>query len=154
MARNDHARPLSPRGIKAGLRMGHWLTEEQLLPDRVLCSTAKRARETFKLSTQLWDETPAVQIEEKLYLADVPNLLQVIRAHGKKSKRVMVIGHNPGLAELAVNLTDDGTPDTREAIGKFPTGAIAHLICNIEAWSDLGPGVATLQTFMRPRALG
>lgn len=153
MTKRDHSRRLSPRGIKAGIRMGNWLSNKELVPDRILCSTAKRARDTLKLAIQLWEEPPKPKFDDKLYLASVSDLLAVIAEQGKNAERLMVLGHNPGLQELVVKLVAGKPRDTREVIGKFPTGAIAHLICDIGDWSEIRADCAQLKTFMRPKAL-
>jgi len=153
-AKSDHARPLTPRGIKAAIRMGYWLMEHDLLPDRILCSTAKRARETRKLAAKLWPIKPDVLLDKALYLASAAELIDLIAKHGTDAERLMVIGHNPGLQDLIIKLVDQKPRETREIIGKYPSGAIAELDCDIESWSEIEKNCATLSTFMRPRALG
>ncbi len=152
-AKNDFARPLAPRGIKAALRMGHWLSENDLLPDRILCSTAKRARETRKLAAKLWTHAPQLVRDDSLYMATPDDVMTAVTQHGGDAKRLMVIGHNPGLQELVLKLDGQKGRVVRDIIGKFPTGAVADLAYDIENWSDIGKNCATLTTFMRPRAL-
>ncbi len=134
--------------------MGHWLSSEDKTPDRILCSTAKRARQTLKLASELWPNQPTTRFIKDLYLSSADELITQIATQGKNANRLMVVGHNPDLQDLTLELVNRKARETREIIGKYPTGAIAVLTCDIENWSDLARNCARLNTFIRPRALG
>jgi phosphohistidine phosphatase len=93
----------------------------------------------------------SVQVEDGLYAADVDELLAYVKGVPSSVACVMLIGHNPGIGDLAVRLTGHGDPVARAAMAaKFPTAALAHLAID-EQWSAVEPGVATLEEFWTPR---
>ena len=111
----DHDRPLAPRGRKAGKRMRRWAAEHDVRPDLVLCSTAVRARATLDLVAPALG-APDVEIEGGLYHAWADDLLERLRGVPPDSTSVLLIGHNPGLHDLAALLAPpgpDGVPDGR-----------------------------------------
>ncbi len=98
------------------------------LPDLALCSTAVRARDTWELAAEQWATPPPVRHEPRLYAADVPELLEVVREISDEVGTLLLIGHNPGLEELVLELAGDGLDDALDAVhAKFPTSAIAVL---------------------------
>jgi len=140
----DHHRPLAPRGRRAGERMARWFSENGVRPDLVRCSTAIRARATLDL-VHAGLEAPPVELDARLYHASGDELLEVLRATSEDAHDVMLIGHNPGLHDLACTLAPPG-PEA------FPTAALAELRLD-GRWTDLGPGCATLSRLVLPRAL-
>jgi phosphohistidine phosphatase len=142
----DHERPLNPRGRRAAARMGRYLREEGIVPDVVLCSSARRTRETLELLGL--DRPVDVAVEDELYGADADALLARLRRVGDAVASVLLIGHNPGTQELALVLTGDD-----ERLDSFPTAALADLRLSAVTWADLRPGAATLQAFVLPRQL-
>jgi phosphohistidine phosphatase len=139
----DHDRPLAPRGRRAGTLIGKHLREGQIEPSLVLCSSARRARETLELVRPTGD----VLIERELYGASSDELLDRIRQVPDKHGAVMLIGHNPAIEDLAAGLAGSPVED------KFPTGALATLGFT-GPWRALAPGGAELESFVRPRELG
>lgn len=141
----DHARPLNKRGQRAARALGQWLRAEGLLPDRILCSTSVRTRETCdRLGLAL-----APDLSDRLYLADPAEMLAVLRAsHGA---RVLMIGHNPGICALAHALVEG--PPAHDRFEDYPTGAtlVAGLV--IEDWSELSCGTGVVQGFVTPHEL-
>lgn len=124
--------------------MGELAREKNLLPERVLCSTATRARETIKLFAQGARLKAPVDFLDALYLAEPAAILREIRAHARSSERVMVVGHNPGLASLLSTLTGERV--------ELATTALAECILRIASWSKLNLGTAgTLRSILRPR---
>jgi phosphohistidine phosphatase len=141
----DHDRPLAPRGRKAGKRIRRWADEHEVRPDLVLCSTAVRARATLDLVVGALG-APVIEIEGGLYHAWAEDLLERLRVVQADVSEVLVIGHNPGLHELAALLVPPG-PEA------FPTGALAELRITVDDWADLQPGCAELVKLVVPREL-
>ena len=147
----DHDRPLAPRGRRAAKAMGGHLRRERIAPDLVLCSSARRTRETLdRIAPALGDDV-AVSVEADLYAASADELLERLRTVDDDVESVMLIGHNPGLEQLALGLAGSGDelPDLRR---KFPTGALATLSF-AGRWRDLALGSAELTDFVKPKQL-
>jgi len=139
----DHDRPLAGRGRKAAKAMGAWMRDQRVKPELVLCSSATRARQTFERLEPLGARE--VHIERELYGADAPTLLGRLRDVPESVASVMLIGHNPGMEDLALVLAQ------WEAT-KFPTGALA--ILGLERpWGSLEKATADLVDFVKPREL-
>lgn len=103
----DKDRPLNPRGKKAAPEMGRWIAKHQLLPDRILCSTATRTRETLERMQECWSDSPEVHFVDRLYLASPKTILEEAMAHAAGAKSLLIIGHNPGMEMLATQLSDE-----------------------------------------------
>lgn len=141
----DHARPLNKRGRKSAKALGRWLQEKAYLPDEVLCSTAIRTRETLdllKVGVQTWHE-------RALYLAPPEAMLECLR--GADRNCVLMVGHNPGIAELAEALVVSPPPHPRFA--DYPTGATLVVDFDISDWRDLEISSGTVIDFIVPREL-
>ena len=157
---DDYDRPLSKRGKKAAPEMGAALAKMDLRPEVILCSGAVRARTTLDLVLPSFG-TPLPQIvyDDALYLAAPETLLARLRRirpseTGEVPRHVMLVGHNPGLEELAVLLISSGAfDDTARLTEKFPTAAVAVLGFAGESWADIEPGTGRLQHFLTPRQL-
>ncbi|MER6331660.1 histidine phosphatase family protein [Streptomyces sp. NPDC001034] len=148
----DSRRPLAPRGLRDAPAAGRALAEADLLPDLALCSTAVRARQTWQLASAEWGTPPPVRYEPRLYGADVPALLDVVRETPPEVETLLLVGHNPGLEDLLLTLAGDGLDDTLERLRtKFPTSAVAVLAWRGTGWPALAPGVALLTSFTVPR---
>lgn len=151
---NDHLRPLNERGRRAVPVIGHYLTEVAFTPDLVLCSTATRARETLDRLLRDFGDVPEIRDEQALYLATREDLLDRLRRLGKRWRRVLVIGHNPGLQDLAAALTAEADRTTSGRIAdKFPTAALALLDCALESWAELSPGAVRAVRYVTPKQL-
>ncbi len=149
----DFDRPLAPRGEEAAPRMGAFLAGRGLVPDLILCSTARRTRETHDLAFAALPR-PETQFLDAIYHATVPALLAIIRAAPADTRHLMLIGHNPGLQALALKLIGGGDPDGRREIAhKFPSAAIAAMSFDAAGWSAVQPGGGHLLFFMAPRQL-
>ena len=154
----DHERPLAKRGRRDAPAAGRWLREAGFIPDRVLCSTACRTRETWQLMVpELGPGPPPVSYQDQVYAADSETLLRLARQAGPGTSSMMIIGHNPGLQDLALTLAASPDGDTaagltQRAAAKFPTAAIA-VLAFAGAWSRLGPGGAQLIAFVTPSDL-
>ena len=120
-------------------------------PDLVLCSTAVRARETLeRIEPALRGQ--AASVERALYGATADALIARLRQLPTECGSVLVIGHNPGLQDLALELARP-RPEREALAAKFPTAALATLEARIDSWRELGPGTADLVAFVRPRDL-
>jgi phosphohistidine phosphatase len=150
----DIDRPLNGRGRRAAAGMGAYMNREGLVPDLILCSTARRTVETLeRLAPELAAKIPDHRLEA-LYLAEAKDILDVLRHLPAAAKAVLVIGHNPGLHELALRLASKGEKRAMSRLAAaFPTGALAVLGCPGKQWSELATGSARLDSFVRPRDL-
>ncbi len=149
---DDHDRPLSKRGRRDAENVARHLAEKSGAPDLVLSSTAVRARQT--LSPLLARMKPRrILLERELYLAPGSTLLEELRKTEDDIGTVLLIGHNPGLHELALLLADPDSPiDLPPLSGKFPTAALAIFRFGA-GWSLLKPRGATLIGYLTPREL-
>ena len=152
----DHERPLAGRGIRAAPVMGRWLRDAGLVPDQVLCSTARRARETWQFAQAGLAATPPVSFEDRIYDATAIELLALIREVPPATGTLLLIGHNPAIEDLALMLAAaPGTAssgDLERMRAKFPTAAIA-VLQPAGTWRTLAPGRARLTAFVTPRDL-
>ncbi|GAT81318.1 phosphohistidine phosphatase [Streptomyces sp. F-3] len=148
----DHDRPLAPRGRRDAPAAGRALAEADCLPDLALCSTALRARQTWELASAQWGTPPPVRYDPGLYAAGVPGLLAAVREVPAEMETLLLVGHNPGLEQLVLELAGDGLDDTLDRLrAKFPTSAVAVLSWHGPGWRSLTPGAALLTGFMVPR---
>ncbi|HEV8628643.1 MAG TPA: histidine phosphatase family protein [Acidimicrobiia bacterium] len=149
----DHDRPLAPRGERAAEALAAHVATIDPPPALVLCSTARRARDTLEpVRAQLPDST-AVLIEDELYGAGAPDLLDRLREVPEDTPSVLLVGHNPGLEDLVTGLGRAGDPNLIARVhNKFPTGALATLAFS-GPWKGLGWGAATLEAFVVPADL-
>ena len=151
---DDHERPLNARGRRDAARMGAELRRRGLAPDEVLCSSSVRTRQTLELALPRPDPSLAVVFDRSLYLASAEALLERIAGVRTRVETLLVVGHAPGLPELALLLAgNDGGARERMA-KKFPTGALAALrFPALRSW-DLARRAGVLDAFLTPRELG
>ncbi len=151
----DHARELAPRGRKAAPLMGQYIAEHGLTPDHAIVSTAARTRQTWQALGDDLTGGVGVTYEKRIYEAEPEDILEAIQDAPKSAQSLIVVGHNPGLQETALLLTNGGKTSARRAISaKFPTAGLAVIDLDIDDWSDIAPGHGTLERFITPRALG
>jgi phosphohistidine phosphatase len=155
---DDHDRPLSPRGRKAAPAIALHMRRKEYLPQAVLCSTAERTRETLDLLLAAWTRKPAVRYQRELYLAECPALLASLKKAPARASPLLLVGHNPGMEQLAVALAAQpkgAAERTRlqSLAQKFPTAALAVLDFEIASWRFLKPGTGQLVDFVRPKDL-
>ena len=149
---SDHARPLNPRGRAAAAAMRRMMQDAGLAPDMVLVSSARRTLQTLE-ALEPWDETPLVEPMDALYLADPAQMLQVLHGVAETVRSVLVLGHNPGLHDLALLRAGPGEGAQRQRLGEgFPSGALAEFSVP-GSWAGLGEGGARLVLFVTPRDL-
>ncbi|MXO60106.1 histidine phosphatase family protein [Altererythrobacter salegens] len=151
LALRDFDRGLNNRGRRGAAAIGEHIRSFGWRCDMAIASPAERVRRTIEASgldlEPRWDE--------RLYLADAATLIAVLREIEGDPRRVLLVGHNPGLQELVFRLADPNVDDEllERAAEKFPTATLAVLECDIESWADLAPGCARLVHFARPRDL-
>jgi phosphohistidine phosphatase len=159
----DHERPLADRGRRDAPAMGHWLRAAGHVPDHVLCSTARRARETWHLVQPELLAAPPVSFERQVYQASAALLLKLAQRVPPAVTALLIVGHDPGVPGLALALAGGAAPASggagRAAVPpavidrmrvKFPTAAIAVLELT-GTWAQLGPGAVWLADFVTPR---
>lgn len=123
----DHDRPLAGRGRTDAVLVADWLQAHGFAPDLVIASDSARTRETMNIVLPRFSPLPAARLEPGLYLAEAEEILAVAQT-APAPETLMLIGHNPGIAELAVALTGVGEPeDVRRIAASFPTSAAAIL---------------------------
>ena len=147
----DHDRPLAPRGRRAAKVMAEHLGRKGIAPELVLCSPSRRTRQTLKRLAPALGKRANVQINPALYAAPEADLLEVLHEVPDEVESVMVIGHNPGIQDLALNLARPGSESARVR-SKFPTAALATLELN-GTWRELAPGSAELVSLVKPKEL-
>lgn len=151
---DDHDRPLAPRGEQACARIGAWLARETEAPQLVLCSSALRARQTLERVVPHLPTRPAVRVEDSLYLAGPSGLLDAVKGVEDEVTRLLLVGHNPGMHALAVQLAGRGDARATSALRrKFPTGAVAVLRFDAGSWAAIDPVGGELRHFVTPRSL-
>jgi phosphohistidine phosphatase len=151
---DDRERPLNARGLSAAPMMGAYLREHDLKPDLVLCSTSVRTRQTFELASGGWEPEPRTKYEGALYLAEPVSLLERVRKTPASVKHLMLIGHNPGLQILAIELIGEGEPATIAAISeKLPTAGVVVLTFEGKNWKDVAPRKGRLVHFATPKTI-
>ena len=157
----DHDRPLARRGVRAAPVMGRWLRNAGLVPGQVLCSTARRARETWQFAQAGLAASPPVTFDGRIYPAAPADLLALIREVPPATGTLLLIGHNPAIEDLARLLAapphgprtgGSHHGDLDRMRSKFPTAAIAVLEFP-GTWPGLAPGRARLTAFVSPRDL-
>ena len=157
----DHERPLAKRGTRAAPAMGRWLRGAGVVPDLVLCSTARRARETCQFALAGLAASPPVSFEDRIYGEDATGLLALIREVPPATGTLLLIGHNPAIEDLALMLAAApgaagpdavGADDLERMRAKFPTAAIA-VLQRAGTWRGLAPGQAALTAFVTPSDL-
>lgn len=151
---SDHDRPLAPRGEHAAQRIAAHLRTAGIRPELVLCSSARRTRDTLDALRPVLDATSEIRIEDDLYGADAREMIDRLRTLDPTVSSAMIIGHNPGLQELALALAGDGVESAaRQLRAKFPTCALATLDLSGSDWAGLREGQANLTSLVLPRQL-
>ena len=146
---NDHDRPLNERGKMAAADLGAWLASRGYVPQEVLCSDALRTRKTWSGIAPALPGTPVLALKPALYHAGPDVMLAVLR-HAT-ADTVMMIGHNPGIAEFAQRLV--ARAPLNPEFQRFPTGATLVADFAIESWEEAGWGMAAVDDFIIPREI-
>jgi phosphohistidine phosphatase len=145
----DYDRPLNDRGRRSATALGHWLAENGPRPAEVVLSGALRTVETWRGMAVAFDPPPPVRTERRLYDASAERILDVLRV--AKGSPVLLIGHNPGIGELANRLAI--APPRNPRFEDYPTGATTVFRFLRENWADVGWGEGEILDFITPRQL-
>ena len=147
----DQERPLAKRGRRDAPVVGRWLRRHGYLPDTVICSVARRTRQTWDRVAPELGGSPSVTFEPRAYEASALTLLYLVRELPGTCRAALLIGHNPAIEELATHLAEApaaaGAPPSPGL--RFPTAAVAVLEFGSD-WADLSPGQARLLDFATP----
>ena len=150
---DDFDRPLAPRGEAAAPRMGAYMAAHGIKPQLILCSPATRTRQTLALVLPHLGEA-TVEFEDGLYLATATSLLARIRKVRANVTCLMLVGHDPGMHGLAVELAGRGEAAVLSRLAnKFPTAGLAVVGFGVGQWFEIKPKAGTLEGFMFPRLL-
>ena len=142
---SDHARPLNKRGRRSAPAIAAWMRECGYLPDQVISSSSQRTRETC----ELMDLGVPARFTERLYHANSDIIFKVLSE--AEQKKVMVVGHNPGIAAFAHTIVA-GPPD-HARFDDYPTGATLVVEFNIKSWRELSWSSGKVIDFAVPREL-
>jgi phosphohistidine phosphatase len=149
----DHERPLAQRGRGAAPGIGRYMAEHELLPDLAIVSTARRAQETWELVAPALGRDSTRRDEPRIYEAGWEAILEVIRETKAGVRTLLVIGHNPGLQDLATALIGKGEKSELARIRqKFPTAGLAVIEFAFGGWSEVATGGGRLERFVTPKS--
>ena len=149
----DFDRPLNPRGRRAARTVAEKMRAEGLGFDLVLASPARRVIETIDEVAEVFGPLDA-EYDERLYLASPATLLEIVHGADDGASRLLLVGHNPGLETLALQLTSKGDGALRTELEvKYPTGTLAEIAFEVDRWRDVEARGGRLIRFIRPRDL-
>lgn len=160
IAVSDHARSLTKRGREAASLMATHMGRSGIAPDFVLCSDAMRTRETLERIQPGLGRPARTEIRADLYLADAHFLFNTLRDLDDGAQSALIVGHNPGLEDLALMMSGSAERNSAPAQAlarlreKFPTCALAIVDYGVKSWADLRPGKGQLRAFVLPEDLG
>ena len=147
---SDRDRQLHRKGIRQATALAAWLAQQAKPLDRVLCSPSRRTRDTLALLLPALHQPPEIAFPDELYLASPDTLRAAVRGAGEEVRGLMLVGHNDGIHQFALDLT--GGEHVTRLVG-FPTGALALLEFDIGSWCELKPRSGRLAAYVDPDAL-
>ena len=151
---SDHERALIERGSKDAAKIGAYMASHALTPERVLVSTAARCQQTWKAASGAFKPAPAAASAAKLYDATPQTILAVIKDAPAAAHSLLIVGHNPGLHELALLLIASGDVDTRERLREqLPTSGLVVIDFAFDDWGRLHPRCGRLERFVSSKSL-
>jgi phosphohistidine phosphatase len=150
----DHDRPLNARGTVEAPLMGKAMAEHGLDPDLVLCSTARRTRDTLELVLPQLKTEPKVSYEDGLYHGTPAEMLALLRGVGAGAGQVLLVGHNPEIQIFALDLIGSGPRHLKDRLeAKMPTAGLVVMRFPAGAWSDVAVNSGKLELFLSPREM-
>jgi phosphohistidine phosphatase len=151
----DLDRPLNDRGKRAATAVGRYMASNGLVPQLVLCSPARRTKETWDIAAAELSVTPKILVADEIYdSADGKALMACLPHKAGTAQSILLVGHNPSIGELAQTLSGTGSGKLRERLEKkYPTGAFAVFTIDLGNWQSVASGSGTLLHFVRPRDL-
>ncbi|MEM8799367.1 MAG: histidine phosphatase family protein [Pseudomonadota bacterium] len=156
--RRDFDRPLNARGRAASERMAKFFAANEFDPDLVLVSPARRTMETLDIISRTCPWARAAVPDDALYMITLDELLGKVRDLPNMHDHVLIVGHNPGLEQLAAEIAAPNSISHDDAAmarlrSRFATGALAEFDCHIDKWKDMAPRTASLRRFTKPKDL-
>jgi phosphohistidine phosphatase len=149
----DRDRKLTKRGRDDAAVIGAYMARHGLTPDLALVSPAKRTQETWALAAPAFAKAPRLLVEERIYNATTEALFKII-SEARGAHWLVVVGHNPGLHDIAVQLIASGDADTRERVTeKLPTSGLVVIDLAFDDWSHLHLHAGRLERFITPRLI-
>jgi phosphohistidine phosphatase len=149
----DFDRALAARGATDSEKLGAFMTRRQLVPDRVVVSPAVRARDTWVRAAAACPQAPPPTYEPRLYDAKAETILGIVQDSGEAGL-VLIVGHNPGLHELAALLIASGDVETRERLQEnLPTAGLVVIDFAVDSWDKVHAQSGRLELFVEPRTL-
>ncbi|MBX7171567.1 MAG: histidine phosphatase family protein [Pyrinomonadaceae bacterium] len=142
---SDFERPLNKRGLKTAPFMGSIIYTNNIRPDLIISSPAKRAKQTAVLVKETAQVEKAIQFEDKIYEASATTLLYLATEFSDKYETILIIGHNPGIEEFIRLLTGDYC--------SMPTASLAKILVNVDSWREIALNKGFLETVFRPKDL-
>lgn len=142
----DFDRPLKKRGKDDSVIMGEYIKQNDLIPEYIICSDSVRTKETLKIILERIKKEIDVLYTNKIYEAEVDDILEVISQTDNRLQRIMVIGHNPGMLDTVIELTKEDFP-----YPKFSTCGLAYLKLDINNWKDIRKSKAKLEIYKSPK---
>jgi phosphohistidine phosphatase len=141
----DFDRPLNERGQRAAPVVGKFMRDKKIRPDLVICSPAKRTRETIALVIEAAGIEPLLRYDERIYEASVAQLVEIISQIEDDKTEVMLVGHNPGFENLLERFTGEAV--------RMPTATLARIALNAEKWSEAAMMRGQLELFVKAKEL-
>jgi len=149
----DRDRKLMKRGRSDAPSIGAYMAHHGLIPDVALVSPAKRAQETWALAAPAFARAPRTVSDERIYNAS-PDALIAVLGEARKAHTLLLVGHNPGLQDLAAQLIASGDVEMREQLKeKLPTSGLVVIDLPIDDWSLIHPHAGRLERFVSPRLI-
>ena len=150
----DRDRKLMPRGRADAPLIGAYMARHRLIPDLVLVSPAQRTVETWALVGAAFSKAPKVMKNDRIYNAGTETLADLIR-ETDDARSLLLVGHNPGLHDLATELIGSGDVEARESLNeKLPTSGLVVIDFAFDDWSELHDSAGRLDQFVTPRSIG
>ena len=150
----DKDRPLAKRGRYQCGQMGRYMDDKGYVPSLAVVSPARRTRETWELVRSHLPGGIGKSCDPRLYEASAKAMLEVIRETDAAVRTLLLVGHNPGMQELALKLNGAGQPGLEKVEAKYPTAAIAVIDFEGEDWGEVSEGRGRLQRFVTPKSSG
>jgi phosphohistidine phosphatase len=151
---SDHDRVLAPRAREDAPKLGAFMARHGLIPDRVIVSTATRARQTWELLAPAFAAAPKAVHDKRLYAATPQAILDIVKESKPEIHSLLLIGHNPGLQELASMLIATGNLEARQRLNeKFPTSGLLVIDFALDDWARVHAQSGRLDHFVSPHTL-
>lgn len=151
----DFDRPLSKRGLSAAPRMGKFMADHGYIPELILCSTAKRTRQTLNAILPHFGDVRNIDLTDRIYSGGAQEYFNLISSQDIEARSILLIGHNPSIQGLALALSGSGDQKMmREMAEKYPTAGLSVITFEIDSWNKLDQGAGHLEHFTTPRLIG